>query len=62
MKPWENAEGYPDPTAYAAIRKENQRENELNQLVRTLKYIIGLSEFELVGRIVLRDKDGREYR
>ena len=62
MKPWENAEGYRDPTAYAALRKENQRENDLGQLIKTLKYIIGLSEFELVGRITLRDKDGREYR
>lgn len=40
----------------------NAREAELARLVKTLKYVIGLSEFELVGRIVLRDKDGREYR
>ena len=62
MKPWQNSEGYNDPTAYSTIKAENAREAELARLVKTLKYVIGLSEFELVGRIVLRDKDGREYR
>lgn len=62
MKPWQNSEGYNDPTAYGAIKAENAREAELARLVKTLKYVIDLSEFELVGRIVLRDKDGREYR
>lgn len=62
MKPWMNNEGYHDPTAYEALRKESERENELGRLVHTLKYIIALSDFELVGRITLRDKDGREYR
>ena len=62
MKPWQNAEGYHDPTAYNALKKEADRENDLNHLIKTLKYVIGLSDFELVGRIVLRDKDGREYR
>ena len=62
MKPWQNAEGYHDPTAYNTLKKEADRENDLNRLIKTLKYVIGLSDFELVGRIVLRDKDGREYR
>ena len=62
MKPWQNSEGYNDPTAYSAIRAENAREADLARLSKTLKYIISLSEFDLVGRIVLRDKDGREYR
>lgn len=62
MKPWHNSEGYNDPTAYSAIKAENAREADLARLIKTLKYIISLSEFELVGRIVLRDKDGREYR
>lgn len=45
-----------------ALKKEADRENNLNRLIKTLKYVIGLSDFELVGRIVLWDKDGREYR
>lgn len=45
-----------------ALKKEADRENNLNRLIKTLKYVIGLSDFELVGRIVLLDNDGREYR
>lgn len=29
MKPWQNSEGYNDPTAYGAIKAENTREDEL---------------------------------
>ena len=46
MKPWQNSEGYNDPTAYGAIKSENAREAELARLIKTLKYVIGLSEFE----------------
>lgn len=45
MKPWQNNEGYNDPTAYSAIRAENAREADLARLIKTLKYVIGLSEF-----------------
>lgn len=45
MKPWQNSEGYNDPTAYSAIKAENAREADLARLVKTLKYVIGLSEF-----------------
>lgn len=45
MKPWQNSEGYNDPTAYGAIKAENAREAELARLIKTLKYVIGLSEF-----------------
>jgi len=62
MELWQNSEGYNDPTAYGAIKSENTREDELARLIKMLKYVIGLSDFELVGRIVLRDNDGREYR
>lgn len=43
-KPWKNAEGYSDPTAYAALKAVGQEEAEQQQrvsaLVRVLKYII----------------------
>lgn len=62
-----NSEGYTDPTAYhgtkAIVREENVAEERLNRLIKTLKYIIGLTGFELVSRIELRDtKTGRTYR
>lgn len=64
-----NAEGYPDPTACKAIRKVDRErdgalddatwwysKNRLDDLLDCLKYIIDASDFELQGRIVLKDK------
>ena len=67
-KPWENAEGYTDPTAYNAIKKVSAEEHEaldakVNTLIKVLKFIIAESGFELVARIELRDrKTGRFFR
>lgn len=58
--PFLNASGCPDPTAYHAIRRVTQEENELdtkvNLLIKVLKFIIAESGFELLARIELRDK------
>ena len=52
-KPWQNSEGYSDPTAY----------ERLNNLIFVLKYIIRLAGFELLNRIELKDKrNGREFK
>ena len=67
-KPWENGEGYYDPTAYAAIQNITQEEREaldakVNLLIKVLKFIIAESGFELLARIELRDKKtGRCFR
>lgn len=66
-KPWQNGEGYADPTAYEAlkpvIREETEQQKRLNTLIFVLKYIIRLAGFELLNRIELKDnKTGREYR
>lgn len=67
-KPWENAEGYADPTAYNAIKKVSAEGHEaldakVNTLIKVLKFIIAESGFELVARIELRDrKTGRLFR
>lgn len=66
-KPWENAEGYSDPTAYAGmkpvIKEEAEQQKRVNSLIYVLKYIINLSGFDLISRIEIRDrKTGREYR
>lgn len=69
MGGYKNTEGYPDPTAGMAIHEvqKEERRKEHNEAVSTLitmlKQIISLAGFELVGRIVLKDKEtGKEYR
>lgn len=65
--PKKNAEGYADPTAYAAlapvIREESEQQKQVNSLIYILKYIINLAGFDLLNRIELHDrKTGRDYR
>ena len=68
MGGYKNKEGYPDPTAGEAmgtVAKEERRERNaaVTTLITMLKQIISLAGFELVGRIVLKDKvTGKEYR
>lgn len=64
---YRNKEGYADPTAGEAVgmvaREEKERNAALTSLINVLKQIINLAGFELVGRIVLKDKaTGKEYR
>ena len=66
-KPWKNAEGYSDPTAYAALKAVGQEEAEQQQrvsaLVRVLKYIIDAAGFDLLNRVELKDRrTGKVYR
>ena len=66
-KPWQNHEGYSDPTTYEGlkpvIREDAEREKRLNTLIFVLKYIIRLAGFELLNRIELKDRQtGKEYR
>lgn len=65
--PKKNSEGYSDPTAYEGLRPIIEEENAIGrrvtQLIKTLKYIIGLAGFELVYRIEIKDKKtGRSFR
>lgn len=58
-----NHEHYSDPTATTAINNVMSEEAEVNKLLKTLRYIIGLSDFELAERIQLRNrKSGRVYK
>ena len=54
-KPWQNSEGYSDPTAYEGlkpvIREDEEQQRRLNNLIFVLKYIIRLAGFELLNRI-----------
>lgn len=62
-----NAEGYKDPTAHAAmstvLRQQDEADQRLAQLIKTLKNMIDLADFDLLERIEVRDrKTGRSYR
>lgn len=66
-----NSEGYPDPTAGTAWnnmrreerRQENERLSMISSLIPVMKQTAELAGFEVVGRIVLKDKaTGKEYR
>lgn len=64
---YKNSEGYGDPTAGEAVKmvakEEKKRNDSVTSLITMLKQIISLAGFELVGRIVLKDKEtGKEYR
>lgn len=62
-----NHEGYSDPTAYEGLRsvieEDNALESRTTQLIKILKYIIGLAGYELISRIEIRDiKTGRVFK
>ncbi len=66
-----NSEGYSDPTAGAAWsniqRRERRQETErlaaISSLIPVMKQTAELLGFEVLGRIILRDKTtGKEYR
>ncbi len=66
---YKNSEGYPAPTAgaaYSAIRRKEYRADRLaaiSALIPVMKGAANLAGFEVVGRIVLKDKaTGKEYR
>ena len=66
-KPWENAEGYKDPTAYEGMKNvmldEQRQQKKVNDLIFVLKFIINVAGFDLLNRIEIRErKTGREYR
>ena len=66
-KPWQNKEGYADPTAYHGlkpiIKEDDEQQKRVNTLIFVLKYITRLAGFELLNRIEIKDrKTGREYK
>ena len=65
--PFNNSEGYPDPTAYYGERSIRKEEAELEKramrAVGMIKLLLELSGFTIVGRITLRDiKAGKEFK
>ena len=63
--PYYNHEGYPDPTAYYGIKSAMKREEdvELHDLVNDIRDMVDMTDFEIVGRIVFRNKkSGRVFK
>ncbi len=60
MNDRKNSEGYSDPTAYMALKKDDER---FHKLLRTIFDICDSADFEIKGRIVLVDrKSGKIWR
>lgn len=67
LNPKNNSEGYADSTAYNGtkplIDAEAATMKSIGELVHIIKWMCDLSGFEIVGRIVLKDKTtGKIYR
>ena len=65
--PFYNSEGYPDPTAYhamkAAMQEERELEKKVHSLVNVLKFVVDWAGFEFIGRIQIRHKKtGKEFK
>lgn len=63
MSDRKNSEGYSDPTAYQAMMNLEIEELRLKKLLRSIKDVCDLADFEIEGRVVLIDKrSGRVWR
>ena len=66
-KPWQNAEGYTDNTAYQGtkdiIRAESAAERKNRLIIQIFRLVCELAGFEIVGRVTLNEKkSGREFK
>ena len=63
MSDRKNAEGCSDPTAYQAMTNLEIEELRFKKLLRSIKDVCDLADFEIEGRVVLIDKrSGRVWR
>ena len=61
--PKKNVSGYPDPTAYKAIFKNDFEKERFDKLLTSIFTICDLAGFHIEERIVLKDVfTGRIYR
>ena len=66
-KPWLNGSGCRDFTAYEAIKNVQVEEQEVDRaarlVVNTVKNVLELAGFELIGRIQIKHKkSGRVFK
>lgn len=65
--PFNNGEGYPNPTAYHAMKsvilEEKELERKVHNLINVLKLIVDWAGFEFIGRVQIRHKkSGKEFK
>lgn len=53
---YKNHEGYRDPTAGEAIHEADKEPDNIHWLRKTFREIAGLLGYEIVGRVVIRDR------
>lgn len=58
-----NGEGYDDSTAYAALRKVQEEEQRIREVVNALHRVANIAGFKIDNRMILTDiKTGKTYR
>lgn len=62
-----NGSGYTDPTAspilHAIQKREMEADENANRIIKLIKNLLRICDFELIERIQIRHKPtGREYR
>lgn len=61
-KPWENSSGCKDPTAYAAMKPEEEEEQRVSDFIKAIRIIAGLCGLEIISWVKVRvKKTGRIY-
>ena len=65
--PKNNASGYPDPTAHDALlliaQEEAALEARTTRLIKAVKTLIDLADYDLMARIEIRDRrSGKIFR
>lgn len=60
---FKNGEGYPDPTAYRAIKEADRPPKPVMDVIKALRTVASLAGFDIIGKIILKDKEtGKEWR
>lgn len=63
MNDFYNHEGYPDPTAYEALKQAEKRRRKGNFLIQVILFICREAGFKVTSRITLEDMEtGIELR
>lgn len=52
-----NGEGYPDPTAYQAIKEADRTPEPVKDVIKALRTVASLAGFEIIGKIHLKDRE-----
>ena len=52
-----NKEGYPDPTAGAAIQEADKQPELISWYIKTIKDLAAIFDLEIIGYIRIKDKN-----